>query len=302
MQSETKNLLITGASGFIGRNLKEYFTKQRTDKGIFWNVYAPSHRELDLLDLNNVKRFLDENEIDVIIHAANTNRYVHKDISHYDELNQNIRMYMNLVNCRKKYSKLFYFGSGAEYDMEAYVPFMKETYRGSSIPKEPYGFAKYVMAEMTDSYDNIYELCLFGVFGKYEEWKRRFVSNIIQQALKENKIVIQKHCYFDYLWIEDLCEIVDWFLLREPCCQHYNVCTGKHIDLFDIAKVVRSSLIERGLINQECQIEVQEDGWKREYSGNNERLMKELGNYTFTSMEESVNRMIDYFVTNSFSE
>lgn len=295
MQIETKNLLITGTSGFIGRNLKEYFTEQRANRGILWKVYAPSHRELDLLNINNVKSYLDEKKIDVIIHAANTNRYVHKETSQYDELDQNLRMYINLANCREKYSKMFYFGSGAEYDMEAYVPFMKENYRGSSIPKEPYGFAKYIMAEMTDNYDNIYELCLFGVFGKYEEWKRRFVSNIIQHALKENKIVIQKHCYFDYLWIDDLCEIIDWFLLQEPCYKHYNVCTGQHMDLYDIAKIVRTCLIERGLVNQECQIEVQEEGWKCEYSGNNDRLMKELGSYRFTSMQESVNRMIDCF-------
>ena len=38
-----KNILITGGSGFIGKNLREQLQGK-------YNIYAPSHSELELLD------------------------------------------------------------------------------------------------------------------------------------------------------------------------------------------------------------------------------------------------------------
>ena len=43
-------ILITGASGFVGRNVKEYLEKKNEE----YEIYAPTSKELDCLDEQEV--------------------------------------------------------------------------------------------------------------------------------------------------------------------------------------------------------------------------------------------------------
>lgn len=60
---------------------------------------------------------------------------------------------------------MIYFGSGAEYDRSNNIPNMSEDYFDTSVPKDAYGLSKYIMAKACLNQKNIYELCLFGVYG-----------------------------------------------------------------------------------------------------------------------------------------
>lgn len=46
-----KKILLTGGSGFIGRNLRESFLASKYD------ITAPTHSELDLLDTRSTDEF-----------------------------------------------------------------------------------------------------------------------------------------------------------------------------------------------------------------------------------------------------
>lgn len=277
-------VLITGAGGFIGRNLCENLKET-------YEVTASGSRELDLLDMSSVENYLKSHSFDVVIHTA-TNNKKRTSSAEYDYLDGNLRMFFNLERCRNYYGRMYYFGSGAEYDMEHYIPNMREEYFGTYIPKDPYGFSKYVMSKASSALNNIYDLRLFGVYGKYEAWERRFISNAICRALKGKDITIQKNVYFDYLWVEDLADIMRWFLEHEPKHKHYNVCRGERIDLYSLACIVRNTL---GI---HCKIVTAQPGWKPEYSGSSERLQKEMGAYTFTGFEESIRKLCDFYIEN----
>lgn len=280
-----RKILLTGSTGFIGKNLKEYFKDN-------FEVITPSHRELDLLDLDSVKNFLQNHSFDIVIHTANTNNTRNKSVTPYDSLDGNLRMFFNLERCKDYYGKMYYFGSGAEYDMQHYIPDMKEEYFGTHIPQDPYGFSKYIMSKCSTKDSNIYDLRLFGVYGKYEEWERRFISNAICRALKGMDITIQKNVYFDYLWIDDLCDIMGWFIENKPKYHHYNVCRGTKIDLYSLAQMVRE------ILDIDCRIVVAEEGLKPEYTGDNKRLLNEIGNYEFTSFWDSIRELSDYYKKN----
>ena len=216
-------ILITGAHGFIGRNL----TEKLQDK---YFIETPGRAQLNLLDCEAVESYLKYNEFDIIIHTATTN----KTMLSYEILEGNLQMFFNLERCRKLYGKMYYMGSGAEYGMEHYIPNMKEEYFGTNIPKYTYGFSKYIMSKICEQNENIYDLRLFGVYGKHEEWERRFISNAICRALKGKDITIHKNVYFDYLWVDDLCKIMEWFIEHNPRHKHYNVCRGERIDLYSL--------------------------------------------------------------------
>lgn len=277
-----KKILLTGSSGFIGRNIAELWKNR-------YQLYCPSSKELDLLNQGMVQKYLEQHWFDVVIHSANRNN-TRKVITSYDILDGNLRMFYNLERCWELYGKMLYFGSGAEYDRKNYVPEMKEEYFGKHIPEDSYGFSKYIMAKTCEKSKNIYELCLFGVYGKYEEWERRFISNAICRGLAGQSITIQKNVYFDYLWVEDLVEILEWFVESELYHRRYNVCRGEKIDLYSLALLVRDVL---GL---DCDIVVGQKGWKPEYSGCNKRLLSEMGNFSFTHFEKSVRKLCDYYI------
>lgn len=278
-------VLVTGATGFIGKNLVAGLQDE-------YLIEHPRRIELNLLDEDAVESYLKQNRFDVIIHAANTNNTRNTATTLYDSLDGNLRMFFNLERCKKYYGRMYYFGSGAEYDMQHYIPDMKEEYFGTHIPKDPYGFSKYIMSKTCEHVDNIYDLRLFGVYGRYEEWERRFISNAICRALKGRDITLQKNVYFDYLWVDDLCHIMQWFIENKPKYKHYNVCRGTKIDLYSLALMVRE------ILDIDCNIVVGESGWKPEYTGNNERLLEEVGNIQFTGFRESIQQLCEFYRAN----
>lgn len=281
-------ILVTGASGFIGKNICEALEGE-------YEIYAPAHNELNLLDQEIVLDYLKEGKFDIVIHAANTNHVKHPEVIG-NVIEQDLRMYSNLTCNTKLYKRMIYFGSGAEYDLNHYVPYMKEDYLGEHIPSDQYGFAKYLAASLTNALQNIYELCLFGVFGKYEEWERRFISNVIYQCMKGAVISIDRHAFYDYLFVDDLISIIRWFIDLEhnPCYHRYNVCTGRSIDLYQIAIKIRD-MIDKNIV-----IKLESDEWKNEYSGNNARLLEEIGGFKFEDMSDSIFKMVDYYKRHGF--
>src|SRR5664279_1529240 len=63
IETNMKNILITGGSGFIGRNLREGLSAK-------FNIYAPRHSELDICNANMLERYVLDNGIEAVIHTA----------------------------------------------------------------------------------------------------------------------------------------------------------------------------------------------------------------------------------------
>lgn len=276
-------ILLTGSTGFIGRNIKE----QWADK---YDIFAPNRLELDLRYTEKVKEYLKFHKFDVVIHAANTNDFTNK-LSLYEILDYNLRMFYNLEKNRTFFGKMYYFGSGAEYDSKHYIPKMKEEYFGKYLPQDAYGFAKYTMSRIAQCSDNIYDLRLFGVYGKYEQWQRRFISNALCRSIKDMPITISQNVRFDYLYITDLCSILERLISIEPKYHCYNVCAGEVIDLKNIAKMINR------ITGLNSEIQIKNSGYKLEYSADNQRLKDEIGEYRITSIENGIKELYTYYRT-----
>ena len=275
-------IFITGRTGFIGCNLQE----QLQDK---YEVYAPSHKELELLDERGVSDYLKKHHFDVVIHCAwNALRNSKKDVNRI--LEYNLRMFFNLARCYGEYGKMIYYGSGAEYDPEHRVPKMNEDYFDTYVPKEQDAFSKYIMCKHAAKSENIYNLTLFGVFGKYEDWGIRFISNACCKTVWDLPITIKQNVFLDYLYIGDLIRITEWFIENEPEDKCYNVCTSEVYDLLTLAhKVLNVS-------GKRLDIKVVRGGLGREYSGDNSKLLSEIGGYTFRNMDDSINELYHWYL------
>ena len=83
------------------------------------------------------------------------------------------------------------------------------------------------MTEHARNSKNIYNLRLFGIFGKYELWNQRFISNAICKALFGFPITQRQDVFLDYLHVDDLCKMVRWVIERNPVYHEYNVVSGR---------------------------------------------------------------------------
>lgn len=281
-----KKILITGGSGFIGRNLKELLSKD-------FKIYAPTSKQLDITNSDKVQTYLKKNKFDTVIHSAvyMVTRNSQKDPS--KELRLNLRMFFNLTRCNKYFKRMFYFGSGAEYDMQNYKKKMDENYFDKNVPQDDYGFAKYISAKYIESLKNVYDLRLFGIFGRYEDWEIRFISNAICKVMFDMDITIKQNVYFDYLYVEDLAKILKKLInIKKIPLKHYNVCTGRSIDLLTIAKKIKK------ISGKNIKIIVNKPGLKQEYSGNNKRLLDLIGEFKFTPLEKSIEELYTWYLKN----
>lgn len=279
------NILLTGGSGFIGKNILESFLAEK------YNIIAPRHAELDLIDDDAVKHFFEKNKIDIVIHSAikpgHRNAKDPSNLFYADS-----RMFFNIVRHSKLYNKLIVLSSGSAYDVSQDLRKVDEDFFGRSMPADENGFFRYVSGKFMENMDNAVELRVFSIFGKYEDYTIRFISNAICKAVFDLPITIKQNRRFDFLYINDLMPILDYFISND--CRHksYNVTPDNVIELYEAAEKVRE------ISGKDLPIIVEKPGMGLEYSGSNKLLRNEIPGLELTNIDESIRQLYRWYSEN----
>lgn len=276
-----RNILVTGHNGFIGSNIYSYFA---IDNQV--NLFKSKIS----INSNVFNRF----SVNDIIHCA------HEGSDKDSGIKSNISMFNNLMMLYKLLEvidckRIFYFGSGSEYDKRNHIKIVLEDEIGKSIPIDKGGFVKYVTNMVARESNNIYNLRLFGIFGEndFRVLHRRIIYNLCIKAINNMELIVENNHKYDFLYIKDLVKIVDKFLHKEKLMYHdYNVCSGKVIDFVEIAKIVKK-ISGKDRLN----IRVGNDNGMY-YGGNNERMISEIGKIEFTPIEESIESIYKWIYDN----
>lgn len=279
-------ILITGGNGFIARNFFETF-KER------YCIYNPNRTELDLLNINKVESYIKSNKFDVVIHTATHDAAsVNSQKDPKLVLENNLRMFFNIIQYRNHFGKLINLGSGSEYGRQRWMKNMSESYSENYIPIDSYGFSKYIMSKYIQNLKNSVHLRLFSVFGKYDDYTTRYISNACIHQLKGVPIKIDKNRYYDFMIVDDLVRIIDWFLNNGNKNQIYNVCTGKTISFIEIANII-------GKISEKPVSYIVDDQNNIvNYGGDNTLLLNETGPFRFMPIETGIKKIYDYIRSN----
>lgn len=273
-------ILITGGSSFIGRNLLENLPKK-------YYLLAPSHKDLDLLDEKAVEKYFRKYEIDTVIHGSNVGG-TRNTTDLPNVVITNLRMFFNIVRTQK-YKKMIFLGSGAEYGKSKPLKRIRENDFDKRVPVDEYGFYKYICSKYIQKVDNIINLRLFAVYGKYEDYSLRFISNSLCRNIFGLPIVINQNVVFDYLYIKDLVKIIDFFINKKTKEKFFNVGRGEGIDLLTIAKEINN------IAKDKSKIIVKNRGLQNEYTCDNTLFLKTIKSFTFTDFKTSLDELYNYY-------
>ncbi len=281
-------IFLTGGSGFIGRNILEQLGEK-------YQIAAPTHRELELTDVELARRYFADHPVDVVVHTANVGgNHAEKDFP--NPAAYNLRIFFNLVRNSRYFKKFIYLCSGTQYGKQQPIVRVKETDLGKRMPSDEFGLYKYICARyIEDCSLPMVNLVLFGVYGKYEPYEFRFISNALCRALFDMPITISQNAFFDYVWIGDFVRILDYFITHTPRLRTCNIGTGKRVELLSIAKRVLA------ITGKDVPIHVAKPGFKDEYTCDNSRLMQELPDFQFTDFDDTLRRLYSYYQKNKKS-
>lgn len=278
-------LLLTGSGGFIGKNIKESYLSEK------YEITAPRSFEVNLIDTDAVDEFFKDKTFDVVIHSAVKPAHRNaKDPS--DAFYSNMRIFENLERHKDKYGKFINLGSGAIYDVSKNNSDVKEEEIYKNMGTDGHSFCKYVMQKQIDKLDNFVNLNIFGIFGKYEDWQIRFISNAICKAIYDLDITLRQNRRFSYLFIDDLMPILEFFIENDVQHKSYNIVPDEKVELLQLAKIVKK------LSNKNVDIKVANEGYGIDYTGNNLRLKSTFMDIKFTNIEKAVCLLYNYYDKN----
>lgn len=265
-------ILITGGNGNIAKMIKNNLST-------FFDITNLSRNDLNILNLNDIQKYLEKNNFDILVHTAILGGRRTKD-ENGDVVHNNLLMFENLLLFSDKFKMIINFDSAAIYDRKTDILNRKET-DIITIPTDYYGFSKYIIYKRSLQYKNVYNFRIFNIFHVNEE-PDRFIKSCFN-AIKNNTIVtIFEDKYFDFVYEDDFVKIIKYYFdnvnNQEILNKTLNICYNKKYKLSEIALLI---------VNDKTKINIINNNSNNNYSGNSDNLYNL--NLNLLGLEETLN-------------
>jgi GDP-L-fucose synthase len=249
-------ILITGANGFVGRNLAAALESEH-------EVTKLTRQTVDLTNKLAVGHFFINKSFDVVLHCAMVGgrRYI---TDGPEVLYKNLAMFYNLLEHQDKFNKLINFGSGAELDRTNNIDLINSYYK-DCYPLDYYGMAKNIITRLIEDQDKCFSIRLFNVFGHDEE-AARFIKSNIQRYIDKETIIVHQDKLMDFFYIDDLITLVKFYLEKNYIPEEINAVYKTKYMLSEIASIINS------LSDYKVDIAVEKEGFAKHYIGKSTRL------------------------------
>ena len=299
-------VLLTGATGFLGKNLRSKLSMSHELVGV--------GSEWDLRNQEVCKRLISKCEPDAVIHAAGSVGGIGANQNNPGKfIYENLIMGTNVIHAsmEQKVSKFVLLGTVCAYPKHTEVPFEeKDIWNG--YPEEtnaPYGIAKKALMQMVQSYNEQYDfngvnLIPVNMYGPHDHFNLTSSHVIpalilkIHNAIKNNEDQITiwgtGNASREFLFAEDCAEAILLALEKDIPPDPINIGTGKEIKIKDLVQMIADMMGFQGIIR--CD-ETKPDGQPRRCLDTS-RAKELLGFEAETNLSEGLSKTITWFLQN----
>jgi len=223
-------ILITGKTGFIGRNLERLLDGHHV-------IDTVSRKELDLLDSEKVKEFFNGKHYNLVIHTAVEGG--RRTIPDGEEMvYRNILMIYNLLENQDSFDRMITFGSGAELDRRYNINL--ETDANRRYPIDFYGMSKSIINKLCQVEPKLYNFRIFNCFAP-DELPDRMIRGNIEKYIRKEPMTLFSNRVMDFFYIEDLVLLIEYFMRTPPFQDKIINCSYEdHVCLKDVLNIINS--------------------------------------------------------------
>lgn len=302
----TKKVLITGGSGFLGSHLQKQLRQSEA------KIIAPSHTDYDLVDGDAVRKMYDNNPgVDIVIHLAakvggiGANRE-HPGSFFYDNLMMGVQL-MHEAYARE-IPKFVALGTVCAYPKHTPVPFSEDDL-WNGYPEEtnaPYGLAKKMMLVQSQGYREEYgfnsifllPVNLYGPGDNFDPASSHVIPALIKKCVDavengDDEIVVwgTGSASREFLYVEDAAEAILLAAEKYDKSEPVNIGSSFELTIKELIGIVVQATGFKGKITWDTS---KPDGQPRRKLDVS-RAEREFGFKSHTTFEEGLKKTIEWY-------
>ncbi len=256
-----KNILVTGAAGFIGFNISNFLlNKNFRVFGIdnYDNYYSTKIKYIRIkilnknknfffkkIDITNKKKldfFFKKKKFDFVIHLAAQAGVRYSLINPQKYIDVNIIGFLNIIEQIKinNIKNFIYASSSSVYGDSKKFPLNE---KHSLKPKNIYGMSKKLNEQIAKIYSQEFKINCIGLrfFTVFGEWGRpdMFMLKLFKSHIKNSYFYLNNYGNHlrDFTYIEDVVKVIGK-LMNKKFNKHevFNICSNNPINIYDIVK------------------------------------------------------------------
>lgn len=303
---KNNSILITGGSGFFGKNICEYLVKLNQENNLGMKIYSlartPIQQEgVHFIQHDVTRPFLFDLNIDFLIHAATP-------VGSDDDFNKNIDIIVNGTKNvlqfaeKAKVKKLLLVSSGAVYGQQ---PSELEAFDEDYIAKEPffdfnsaYTTGKRIAellaldwSRRTGKHLNIARCFAFS--GRHLPLDHLAIGNFVRDALLQKVIKVKGDgtAIRSYMDEDDLVVWLLTILVRADNREIFNVGSDQEICMKDLAHTIAELVSGTSVVIQNENISSEK---RNRYIPSINKAKLKLGLALVVELKDSIQKMIDF--------
>lgn len=304
----SKEVLVTGGSGFLGSHLVAKLNKLGA------SISAPSHEEYNLVNLPDIQAMYDKHPADIVIHLAakvggiGANRE-HPGSFFYDNLMMGTQL-MHEAYLRK-ISKFVALGTVCAYPKHTPVPF-KEADLWNGYPEEtnaPYGLAKKMMLVQSQGYREEYgfnsifllPVNLYGPGDNFDPQSSHVIPALIKKCVdavdsNQKEIVVWGNgsASREFLYVEDAAEAIILAAEKYNKSDPVNIGSSYEITIKDLVEIIAKQTGFKGKITWDTSKPNGQPRRKLDVS----KAKKEFGFASTTTFNDGLKTTVDWYNAN----
>lgn len=302
-----KKILITGASGFVGKYLIKEFQKENYEiiacdinKSHFFDETV-SYHNIDILDKDAVENIIEQSKPDYLVNLAAISSVGMSWLIPKKTMEVNVLGSLNILEAVKKYCpkcKMLLIGSSEEYESKN-IPLKEEDLIDAN---NPYGISKIAQENFAKLYKEKYNIQIVCTrsfnhtgIGQLEQFViPSFCKQVaeIEKSGKKGKIYVGNiSAYRDISDVRDVVKVYKKLLENETDKLIYNVGSGKAYKIEELLKYIIS------LSNQEIEIVIDKEKFRPidipYVCCDNTKTAKYFDN---TDIKETIKQIYEYYL------